>query len=320
MAIRGHSCLIISIFIFLFAGALLSHADVVGKILVIVNDEIITQGEVDRILTPIYKQYKELYGDQELARKLDEARRNVLQKLIQNKLLLTEAKRRKMEVGDEEIERKVAEVRKRFPNEKEFKKALAEENIVLSELEKRFKERIIIDKLIDMEIRRRVSVSPSEIMAYYQRHRGQFEEPEKIRLRSILIKVSEERPAGEALELARKILARLKEGANFTSLAEKYSDGPYAQSGGDMGWVKAGELMARINDPIFSLGENEISNILETGLGFHIFMVEENLPSRTKQFHEARDEIEQILFSNKIEEHLGQLIENLKKDAYIAFR
>lgn len=297
-----------------------SYAEVVGKILVIVNDEIITQGGLDRILIPIYKQYKELYTGQELARKLDEARRNVLQKLIQDKLLLTEAKRRKIEAEDEEIERRIEEVRRRFPDEEEFKKALERENIVLSELEKRFKERVIIDKLVDMEIRRRVSISPNEIMGYYESHKDEFEEPEKIRLRSILIKISEDRPEREALESAKRILARLKVGANFGLSAEKYSDGPYAESGGDMGWVKPGELMARINDLIFTLEENQISNILKTNLGFHIFKVEEKMPSRAKEFREARDEIEQILFSNKIEEHLGRWIENLKKDAYIAFR
>ena len=311
---------LVLVFLYSLYLAPFSSAEVVGKILVIVNDEIITQREIDRILTPIYEQYKKLYTDEELAKKLDEARRNILQKLIQNKLLLTEAKRRKIEALDKEVQRKIEEVKKRFPNEKEFKKALLEENVVLSELEKGFKEKIIIDRLIDMEIRRRISVAPSEIMAYYETHRNQFEEPEKVKLKSILVKAGEGRPEGEALELAKKVLARLTEGANFASLAEKYSDGPYAESAGDMGWVKAGELMGKINDLIFTLEKNEISGILKTNLGFHIFMVEEKAPSRTKQFHEARDKIEQIIFSDKIEEHLGQWIESLKKDAYIAFR
>jgi parvulin-like peptidyl-prolyl isomerase len=297
-----------------------SYAEVVGKILVIVNDEIITQGEVDKILIPIYRQYRKLYTDRELAKKLDDARRNVLQKLIQDKLLLSEAKRLKVEVEDKEVEKRINEVRKRFPDEEEFKHALAEENIVLSELEKRFKERMLIERVIDMEIRGRVSVSPGEIMNYYQSHKDEFEEPEKIKLGSILIKISEKRPEEEALELAKKILARLGEGANFATLAKEYSEGPYAASGGDMGWVKTGELMGKINDLIFSLEENEISGILKTGLGFHIFMAEEKQLPRAKEFHEARDDIEKILFNNKIEGHIGQWVESLKKDAYIAFR
>ncbi|UCD54625.1 MAG: peptidylprolyl isomerase [Candidatus Omnitrophota bacterium] len=310
---------LIVIFIY-FTLIFFSYAEVVSKILVIVNDEVITQGEVNRILIPIYKQYKELYTGQEFARKLDEARRNVLQKLIQDKLLLTEGKRRKIEAGDEEVEIKIESLRKRFPDEEEFKKTLERENILLSELEKKIKERIIIDKLIDMEIRRRVSISPSEIVEYYESHRDEFEEPEKIKLKSILVKISEDRPEKESLELAKRILARLEEGANFGLLAEEYSDGPYAESAGDMGWVKPGELMPKINDTIFTLEENQFSGILKTNLGFHIFKVEEKNASRARKFDEARDDIERILFSNKLEEHLGRWLENLKKDAYIAFR
>lgn len=317
---RTAKIFLISVCAYLFSLTFLSSAEVVDKILVIVNDEIITQGEVDRILTPIYEEYKKLYADQELAKKLDEVRRNILERLIQNKLLLAEAKRRKMEVEDAEIERKLEEVKKRFPDEEEFKKAMARENISLTELEKRYKDKIMMNRLIDMEIRGRASVAPGEIMDYYENHKDRFREPQKIKLKSILVKISRERPEEEALELVKKILARLKEGATFGLLAEKYSDGPYAKSRGEMGWVREGDLMTRINDLVFGLEENGISGILRTKLGFHIFMAGQKVPSRTKEFREAEDEIEQILFNEKIEKHLGRWIENLKKDAYIAFR
>lgn len=305
---------------YFLSGILLSYAEVVDKIVVIVNDEVITEGEVDRILAPIYMQYKKQYADEELAIKLDEGRRNVLQKLIQNKLLLSEAKRREIKVEDGELKKRVEEVKKRFPSEEGFQRALAEENITLSEFEKRHKERIMMDKLIEMEIRGRISVSPSEAMDYYESHKNQFEEPKKVKLKSILVKITKERPEEEALKLAKEILARLEEGASFGLLAEKYSDGPYAESGGEMGWVKEGDLMNEVNELVFALKENEVSGILKTSMGFHIFMVEEKMPSRAKDFNEARAEVEQILFDEKIEKHLGQWIEKLKKDAYIAFR
>lgn len=297
-----------------------SYAEVVDKIVVIINDEIITQGDLDRILYPIYVQYRNLYSPEEVEGRMEAARHTVLRQLIQDKLLLSEAKRKKIEVTDDEVEERMDELKRRFQTEEEFKKAMSEENLILVQLEKQFRERIMIDKLIDMEIRRTVSISPSEIISYYESHKSQFKEPRKVKLRSILIRTNEERSEEEAIRAAKQILKRLKKGGNFGLLAKEYSEGPYAASGGDMGWVKEGELMGRINDLVFTLDENEISGILKTNLGFHVFKVEEKVDAREMEFPAAKAHVERFLFNKKIEEKLGQWIEQLKNDAYIAFR
>ena len=77
------------------------HAEVVDRIIVIVNDEIITQGEVDKILVSVYQKFKVQYSGEELNAKIDEARTNLLETLISDRLLLSEARRKKIEVEDE---------------------------------------------------------------------------------------------------------------------------------------------------------------------------------------------------------------------------
>lgn len=293
---------------------------VVDKVLVIVNDEIITQGDLERILFPVYQRYRMQYTDEELAGVMEETRRSVLMRLIQDKLLLSEARRKKIEVTEEEVQKKTAEMRKRFRTEEEFEIALAQEDLILSELEKKHRERIMIDKLIDSEIRGGISVSPSEIMAFYEKNKDLLKEPRQVKIRSILIRVNDARSEEEARKLAEELLGRLAEGGDFALLAKTYSEGPYADSGGDMGWVKEGELMARINDLVFELDENEISGILKTDLGFHIFMAEEKKISKPRSFSEARERIEQILYNQKVQEKLNNWMEELKQNAYIAFR
>ncbi|NQU95423.1 MAG: peptidylprolyl isomerase [Candidatus Omnitrophica bacterium] len=305
---------------FLFCAAPSAFTEVVDKILVIVNDEIITQGEVDRILIPIYIQYKNLYSGQELTEKLDEVRSNVVSRLVQDMLLLSEAKKREVVVTDEEVEQRIEEIKKNFSSEEEFERALAAEDIALGSLKKKHRERIMIDKIIDAEIRHKISVSPSELVEFYETNKEKFREPQKVKVKSILIKVSEERPEKKSLKLAKTVLRRLKEGGDFGLLAKEYSDGPYAESGGQMGWVREGELMDKLNDLVFSLDENETSGILKTKLGFHIFLVEEKEPSSTMDFNKAKPRVEQITLNKKIQDKLGQWIESLKKDAYIAFR
>ncbi len=306
--------------VFLFCAAPSAFTEVVDKILVIVNDEIITQGEVDRILIPIFIQYKNLYSGPELTEKLDEVRRNVVSRLVQDLLLLSEAKKREVEVTDEEVEQRIEEIKENFSSEEEFERALQAEDIALGSLKKKHRERIMIDKVIDAEIRHKISLSPSELAEFYETNKEKFREPQKVKVKSILIKVSEKRSEKKSLKLAKTILRRLREGGNFGLLAQKYSDGPYAESGGQMGWVREGELMDKLNDLVFNLDENEISGILKTKLGFHIFLVEEKETSSAMDFNKAKPRIEQIMLNKKIQEKLGQWIENLKKDAYIAFR
>ncbi len=285
------------------------------------NDEIITQGEIDRILIPIYQQYKnQSYADDELVLKLDNARKDILDRLIQDKLLLAEAKKLKVEVDPREIKERVDMVRNRFSSEAEFRQALASENLNLETLEKKYKDRIMIDRLIDIEVRRRVSVSPKEIWDYYNEHKAEFEKPRSAKVRSILMRTGGETSDEDAEKLANQVLGRVEEGGSFILLAREYSSGPYKESGGDMGWVEDGDLMEDLNEAVFKLEPGEISGVIKSGLGFHIFMLEEKRESRIMDFNESKNEIEELLYSSKTEEALGAWIKELKKNAYIAFR
>ena len=297
-----------------------AQAEIIDKIVVVVNDEIITRGEVDRVLTPIYKQFKSVYEKDELIEKLEEARKNILERLIQDKLLLNEAKKMDLEIEESEIDEKMEEVIGRFASEEEFKKAIAQQNIVVSELRNKYKDRLLIDKVIDIEIRKNISVTPNEVVNYFADHKEDFRETKKIKLRSILIKIDDARSEREAQKLANEILSRLTQGGDFALLAQMYSNGPYADKGGDMGWVKEGDLMEKVNDIVFSLKENQISGIIKTGLGFHIFKAEKLEDEKLLSFPEVKEKIEQFLYKQKINEHLAKWIDELKENAYIAFR
>jgi parvulin-like peptidyl-prolyl isomerase len=310
----------ILLLLFCLCRSSLSYAEVVDKILVIVNDEIITRGDLDRLLLPVYVQYKSRYSDRELKEKIDEVRRNLLKRLIEDKLLLVEARKREIEVASGEVEERIREVRVRFSTEEEFEAALAQENMLKSDLKEKFKEKIMIEKFVASETQAKISVSPNELFNYYKTHTSEFVEPPKVKLRAILIRIKKGRSQTKALKLAQKILYRLEQGGDFSLLAEEYSEGPYADSKGDMGWVEEGQLMDRINDLIFQMDAGDISGILKTDLGFHIFKVEGKRQSRTKGFAEEKRRIEDLLYGKKRQDALRQLIEELRENAYIAFR
>ena len=312
--------LITSLVLLFICAAMVSHAQVIDKIRVIVNDQIITQGDIDRILAPAYAQFRTTYSGIELDEKISAAERSVLEGLVRDKLLLTEAKRKSIEVTEQELEAKIIDIRKRFPGEKEFRQALRQEKMSTREFKKMQTERLMIEKLIDATLMPNLSISPSEVLSYYESNQTEFSEPRKVRLRSILVRIKKGRSESEAMTLAQKILFRLRQGSDFGLLARQYSDGPFADSGGDMGWVEEGQLMDRINSLVFQMDKSEISGILSTKLGLHLFKVEEIREAKTKEFEEEKERIEAIIFKNKRETHLREYIEELKENAYIAFR
>ncbi len=300
--------------------AIFSHSEVIDKILVVVNDEVITQGEVDRRVAPLYEQYKTMYETLELKEKVEEAYKSVLEQLINDKLVISEARRRGMEIADKEIDEELNKVKKRFGSDEEFYLTLDKQGISPEELKENYKSSLMAKKLIDVEIGSKITITPIEIVEYYGNHKQEFMSPEMVKVRSILIKIKEDRGSEASLNLAKEILGRLQNGEDFAEIAKVYSDDMHASSGGDMGYITSGEMIKRIDDVIFSLKEGETSGIVRTDLGFHFFKVEDKKEARLRDFDEIKGGIEKFLFNSKIQKRLKEYIHELRENAYIAYK
>ena len=296
----------------------LAYGEVIDKIEVVVNDEVITQSEIDRVLAPIYERYKALYKSDELMKKLMEARQKVIEQLIEDKLILTEAKKLNIELDERDIDEKVEETQRNFDSKARFEEALKAQHLSIKDLRARYKDQLMARKLIDQKVGSRIMITPVEISNYYNSHMAAYAQPEAIRLSTILIKVKMD-PKGSA-ELAKTILDKIRAGADFAELAKSYSEGPNASEGGPMGYIQRGELLPEIEKAVFSLKKGEVSDIIQTSLGYHIFKMEEKRPSRTLLLSEVKREVEDVIFRDKIKEKIKGWVESLKKNAYIAFK
>ncbi len=308
------------ILVFIIVSASFTYAEVVDKIAIVVNGEIITQSEIDRLLAPIYEQYKTMYQAEELVKKLEEARQRVVAQLIEDRLILTEAKKLNIEAGEAEVEARIEEAKKRFPSKEAFESTLAEQHLTIKDLKARYAEQVMIRKLIDQKVGASIMVTPVDVANYYNSHIGEFVQPEEVKLRNILIRPKEITDAAKALELAREISRRLKEGGDFGELAKIYSEGPNASDGGLMGFVKKGDLLPELEKTAFGLEVGTFSDIIQTSVGYHILKVEEKTEERTLALSEVRRDIEQVIFRIKVREKVQGWIEGLKKNAYIAFK
>lgn len=298
----------------------LALAELVDKVAIVVNDEIITDREIERQLAPIYERYKMMYSGNQLIEKLEEARQNVAQQMIEDRLLYSEAKKQNIEVAERDVDVKVQEVVNNLGSREKLDQALIEQQLTLKDLKDRYRQQLMTRKLIDKKMGGDIMITPVEIDNYYNKNLSEFMQPERVRIKNILISIRKFPDPQKALSLARDIAKRLREGCEFDGLAKMYSDGPGAAGGGDMGYVNKGDLLPEIENVIFSLKPGETSGIVQTSLGYHIFKLEETQEPKTLPFSEVRRQVEMAIYKSKVDARIKGWIEGLKKSAYIAFK
>jgi len=140
------------------------------------------------------------------------------------------------------------------------------------------------------------STSDEELKDRYEAQKERYQVPEQRHARHILIKVAKDADAktvAEKEKQAREILAKAKSGADFAELARKYSEGPSAPTGGDLGFFARDRMVKPFADAVFGMNKGEVTGPVRTRFGFHIIKLEEIHPSTTRGFAEVKDELRQ---------------------------
>ena len=311
---------VIIILIALMTFGVFAQAETINKFVAIVNDEVITQQDVDQLLSVLYAQYSQEYKGDELLQRMEGVKKDILNQIIEDKLVLSRAKELGINVTESEISERLDYIKKGFPSEDEFYETLKTQGVTIANLKDRYRDQIMMKKLVDYEVKSRISVLPSEVSDYYEKHKIQLREGDKYRVKNILIKAKDE----IGFELAKveidSIYAKLREGANFDDLARQYSKGPNAEKGGDMGYIEKGQMLEALDNAIFKLKPGNFSEPVKSEIGYHIFKVEDIKYGRQPDLEEAQKDIQVKLFQNKFKARVGEWLSGLKKKAYICIK
>lgn len=300
----------------------------------VVNDEVITQKELDQVLTPIYFQMQASLAPEEMAQEMDQVKRKVLERLIEAKVMLQEARNPRpvevskgkigtppvIEVSDTEVQQMLDETLGHLEDPNVLAENLKSQGMTLEELKTRLGDQITIQKLIDREVRSRVSVSPAEVTAYYEENRKQFMMPAAVQVATILIRPKDNLDVERSRAQAEDIQRMLSQGHDFYGLAKRFSDGLNAENGGRIGRLERGKNIREIDEVLFDLKPGDVSPIIRSPAGFHLFLIEEVQPARDAQIEEMQHQIREILREQKTQERYRQWIEKLKGDSYIAIK
>ena len=307
--------LIIALILCLCPG--LYAADIIDKIVAVVNDDVITQSELQESMLPFVADYKVRYGEEELSDKLDEVRADALNRLIEEKLIIQEAKKRDIKVDDQEIEARLDAVKSRFKSPEEFEHILQSSGVTLAKLKDKYREQIMMRNFVSGLVNSNVRVTPTQVAAYYNAHREEFSTPPTVRFKVLMLKPMTGRDIKETEELAFKILARIQSGEDFDALVKKYSQGPNIDMGGDMGDMPADGIIKDIARSIARMNPGDISEVIKLSTGFNIIKLVDRKDAKELSMVEVTDEIRERLFQREAELSLREFIEKLKEDAYI---
>lgn len=172
--------------------------------------------------------------------------------------------------------------------------------------------------LID-EVVGKINVTENEIKLYYKMHGDEFRTPEMVRVRHILVifdKSGSEDLKKKTKEKAEAILKRVKAGEDFAKLASEYSDDAASKSkGGDMGFFPKGRMIPDFEKAAFSLKPGEVSDVVETQIGFHIIKSEEKKESVLEPYESIKDKVRDKVFAEFKKARVDEFAEKAMKDA-----
>jgi len=293
----------------LFLGVGSICAETIGKIVAIVNNDVITQKELENFMLGLPEEI-DLEG-----MTLEE---KALERLIENKLILQRAQELKVSVPPGEIKSITDRIMSRFGTEDEFEKALLDSGLSYREFEERHREQLLIKKLVTFEVQSKVSVSPGEIEDFYRQNPERFTGPETWRFSHILIrkKIPGEKDP-EAEKLAQSLLKRIRKGEDFGAIAKEYSEGPHKERGGDLGYVPRGMLLKEVEAFLGTLSIGEITPVVETHAAYNLFQMNDRREKSLIPLNAAEQDIHKLIRAEKIKKRYEEWIKELKKDAYI---
>lgn len=288
------------VYIILLPGGYLYAQD---KAIAVVNNEIITQKDLADFLNFIRLQYSRQFQGKVLEEKVNLMKRDLLQRLIEDRLILQQAKLAKIAYEPSRVKAKIDEAKKRYSSESDFEADLARQGLVRADLENKIGEQMLMYNLIEQKVRSKIMVRPDEITSFYSQNKEQFLKPEE-RVLTLIILQDE--------SIAKTISYQLRLGTKLEELAGKFifTTDKLSASAGQ-------QLRPEIEDTVFKLGISEVSDPVKVDTQYFVFRLDDIIPSQQLSLAQAQDKIQEYLFEKKMQEELAKWIDELKKQSYI---
>jgi peptidyl-prolyl cis-trans isomerase C len=246
--------------------------------------------------------------------------KEVIESLIRREILNQESRKSGIKIEPKEIDREIEALKRQYLSEAEYKNELSRKNLSEGTLRAFVERTLSFQKYVERQFLEKVNVADAEMTAYYESHLYLFKQPLQARVSHILIQSDAKWEAPRKQEARRKaeqILKDLKKGKDFAALAREQSDGPTRTSGGDLGYIKMGQLERQFENVIFNLKPGEMSDVIETDYGFHLFKVFDKKPETIMAYDNVKEKIRQSLREEKAKQEADLYAKTLREKANV---
>lgn len=280
------SLIYLSILLFGIGTASVYTQDIADRIVAIVDDEIILESEL--------VSQAQMYAMQERIdrRHMPQLKEQLLESMINKRLLLAKARRDSIVVSDNEVQQELEN------QLREFEQAYGSLNQVADqmgmsvprlrrEMRDDIRKELLVQRLQGKKFQS-MNISRREVRNFYEQHRNELPPvPEQVEVAHIfLIPEEDENVRGDAFARAEQLRDSILAGADFEALAEEYSrDTGTADRGGDLGWVRRGLFVPEFEEAVFAMQPGEVSDVIETQFGLHIIKLEERRGDSVRPRH-----------------------------------
>jgi peptidyl-prolyl cis-trans isomerase SurA len=298
--------------------AITPHGTVVEDVVVRVNDQIITRSDVERAEQQLEKDAAEQNVP---ASDVAVKQRDMLRDMIDQQLLLSKAKELGLNV-DADVIRELDDIRKKnnMSSLEDLERAAAQSGINYDDFKAKIRDQMLTQQVVRDEVGRRLQMSQSDEAAYYQAHLKEYQQPEQIRLSEILVPLPDTATPAEIVQAQKKAEAlktKLTEGGDFADLAKKYSGGPSAAQGGDLGMWKRGALAPVLEQATFSLKAGQSTEPIRTRQGFVILKVTQHDDAGPAPLSAVEPQIQEAMYMNAMQPALRAYLTKLREQSYV---
>lgn len=305
-----------ALLLFLTANTAFAAFDVVAK----VNGKELTSFELNEEFQSILPMAGDFHGGVSMG-KMAEIREQAMSNLIEKELQYQYALEKGITISKKELDAEFSKIEKKFPTSRKFKDALKQSSLTKEELKGFLKKRLLTAKVKEIEVTSQAKYSEADVKDYYEKNKASYKRPIQFKASHILIKVDPSATKDDkekSLNLAKELIARIKNGEEFEDLAVKYSDDKGSGSiGGMIGTFHKGTADPEFEKAMLSLKVGEISDAVETLYGYHIIKLTGIQPETQLTYDDVGASIKSKLEKKKGEELYQNLINDLRSKAKI---
>jgi parvulin-like peptidyl-prolyl isomerase len=283
-------------------------------IIAIVNDDVITLKDLRQYVAGVAGQLRvENKSSEEIGQIMGDYEQKGLDKLIEDKLILAAANDKGIEVREDIVDKRMKEIRGRYPDENDFLNVLNSQGMTVSDLKQKLTDQLKVKYEVDMEVKDKIFINPQDVTDYYNKHTGEFNRKPMVNLQSIFVSF-DKHSKQEARSRADEARSRMLAGEDFNKILQKYSDGS------SVGEVEQGQMVDAVENVVFNLKLDEVSEPVEVENGIYVFKAIGISPGKQQALAEVKDQIYGKLLDDQFQVKFKEWVDKLRGKAYVEIK